>query len=307
MDIDERDRVAELWDHSQEQYRRDDRVLYWELLPAVQRYQNEMMTGDAETGYFDRTLGELEARTGNTGLRGLSIGCNEGDPACEMILFERGLFARIEVVDLAEGLLERQQGIARSRGIEGIDYLCRNLNAIEIEPDVYDFIWAVGTVHHVERLDHLFDQINKGLRSGGLFMMREYIGPRRLQFTDRQLRIVNEILRILPEPYKKTADGRIKNHLERYDIEAIKAHDPSESIRSDEIMHFAAKHLELIEVAETGGTILHPLLSDIAFNFDRDETGAGLIEGLILLERILLGEKVLPSDYVFCLAGKTMK
>lgn len=281
-------------------------MLYWELLPAVQRYQNEMMTGDAETGYFEWTLRELKARVGDSGLRGLSIGCNEGDPGCEMVLFEDGLFERIEVVDIAEGLLARQREIARSRGIEGIDYLCRNLNEISIEPDAYDFIWAVGTVHHVERLDHLFREINKGLRLGGLFMMREYVGPRRLQFTDKQLHIVNEILRILPDAYKKAADGRIKGCLERYDIEAIKALDPSESVRSDEIMHFAAKHLRVIVLAETGGTILHPLLSDIAYNFDRSEDGQVLVDGLILLEKILVAEKVLPSDYVFCLAGKSM-
>ena len=66
--------------------------------------------------------------------------------------------------------------------------------------------------------------------------MREYIGPNRMQFTEEQLSIVNEILSILPEKYKKTPEGFIKNIQEPTDVAGLIKIDPSESVRSEDII-----------------------------------------------------------------------
>jgi SAM-dependent methyltransferase len=209
-------------------------------------------------------------------------------------------------MDIAEGLLFKQRKIAMDRGAAGIEYIKQDLNEVELEGNAYDLIFAQGTIHHIEKLERFFDQINNALKEHGKFIVREYIGPNRMQFTDTQLAIINEILRVLPNKYKKTMDGSIKNIAYSADLDWLMKTDPSESVRSQEIISVMKERLEIIKLAYTGGTILHPLLSDIASNFERDQDGEAILKLLILFEKVLTEKGVLPSDYVFCIAQKKL-
>ena len=99
-------------------------------------------------------------------------------------------------------------------------------------------------------------------------------------------------------------DGIIKNIAERPDIEELKRLDPSESVRSEEIMQVMKEKLDIVKLSYTGGTILHPLMSGIASNFERDEDARAILRIIIMFERILTEREVIPSDYVFCIARK---
>ena len=293
-----------IWDNSIDQYVRDDFKIYWELLPTVSQYQYRCMTGDESVDYFSYSMNYVKEHIGNKNLRALSIGCMEGNIGPEITVFETGMFGRIEVMDIAQGLLKKQSKIASEKGLNAIEYIKQDLNCVELEKNVYDFIWAVGTIHHIENLELFFEQVQNALKDNGIFMMREYIGPNRINHTEEQLSIVNEILSILPEKYKKTPDGLIKNIMEATDVVALIKHDPSEAVRSEDIMQILNHKLEIVKLAYTGGTILQPLLSNIASNFEKDQEGDLVLKLLILLEKTLIEKEVLSSDYVFCMARK---
>jgi SAM-dependent methyltransferase len=295
-----------IWDNSIGQYQKDNFKLYWELLPEVEKYQITSMTGDENLHYFWDAINYVKETIGEKNLKGLSIGCVEGNPGPEMSLFETGIFTKIEVMDIAGGLLKKQNKIAQEKGLNGIEYIRQDLNKVLLEKNAYDLIWAVGTVHHIENLELLFNQINNALKDKGIFFMREYIGPNRLQFTDLQLFIVNEILSILPEKYKRDPYGAVKSIMVSPDINFLKTVDPSESIRSKDIMPVMKEKLEIVKLSYTGGTILQPLLGGIASNFEGDENADTILKLLILLEKILIEKEVLPSDYVFCMAKKKL-
>ena len=125
-----------------------------------------------------------------------------------------------------------------------------------------------------------------------------------MQFTQSQLAITNEILSMLPEKYKKGHDGLARNKAERPDVDYLRLIDPSESVRSCDILKAVKERLEIIKVAYTGGTILQPLLNGIASNFETDEDAETVLKLLILLERLLIENGVIPSDYIFCMASK---
>ena len=293
-----------IWDNSTEQYQRDDFKLYWELLPLVEKYQMECMTGDGDINYFDYSLNYLKENISGVDLKCLFIGCLEGNPGPEMSLMETGLFNSIDVMDIAEGLLKKQHDIASQKGLQGIKYIKQDFNDVALKINEYDLIWAIGTAHHVEKLEPFFDQINTSLSDNGIFVMREYIGPNRMQFTDIQLNIVNEIICVLPDKYKTNPEGFIKGTITKPDINELIKKDPSESIRSQDIISVMEKRLNILELAYTGGTILHPLLGDIATNFERDQDAETLLKLLILFEKTLVEKEVLQSDYVFCIANK---
>ncbi|MDO8444891.1 MAG: class I SAM-dependent methyltransferase [Deltaproteobacteria bacterium] len=300
----EKEGPTSIWDNVKEQHWRNNFKVYWETLPEVERYQLKSMTGREDLHYFEYLINYIEDNIGKKGLRGLFIGCQEWDSTPEMMLIERGLFNKIEVLDIAENLLKKQEQLAQQKGIAGIQYIKRDCNHLQLEEDAYDLIFSVGTVHHIERLDSLFMQINRALKGNGIFAMREYVGPNRLQFTEEQLSVVNEILSILPEKYRITFDGLIKNDHTNISEEETMRIDPSESICSEDIISSMEKHLDVITINYTGGTILHPLMNGIASNFEEGEDASTILKLLIFFEKTLIEKKVLPSDYVFCMARK---
>lgn len=293
-----------IWDNSLEQYQREGFKIYWELLTTVEKYQFKCMTGNENLHYFWHTLNYIKENIGERDLDALSLGCSEGDPSIEMRLIESGIFQKVDVMDIAEGLLEKQRALALKSGLKGINYIKEDLNSVSLNKNEYDLIWAIGTIHHTENLELLFDQICEGLKDNGVFVMREYVGPNRLQFTDLQLSIINEILAILPEKYKTTPSGGVKEKMRSPDLSELMARDPSESVRSRDIIHVMKERLDIIKLVYTGGTILHPLLDAIASNFEKNEDTDTVLRLLILLEKTLIGNGILPSDYAFCMARR---
>lgn len=294
-----------LWDNSKEQYCRDGFKIYWETLPEVRKYQLSCITGNEKEHYFDYTINFIRENVGTRNLRGLLIGCQESNPSPEVQLVQNGLFDRVEVFDIAQGLLKKQKELARQKGFSNIEYHIRDCNAIQLEEEAYDLIYAVGTVHHIEKLDTLFHQIRRGLKKKGIFVMREYVGPNRFQFTDEQVSIINEILSLLPDKYRTTNNGYIKDRFARPDVNEVISHDPSESVSSQDILPVMQKYLTTIKLNFTGGTILHPLLSYMGSNFEGNEDADAILRLLILYEKTLVAKNILPSDYVFCIAKKS--
>ena len=298
-------KTVSLWDKSDEVYEIDGFKVYWELLEEVRDYQNQMMTnGKDEREYYapffpeDKELSDLT---------GLIIGCNYGENSPVVAMAKTTAFGKLIVVDIAKGLLERQAQITNRMGLNHkIEYRCMDLNTESLrEKTRYDFIYSLGTIHHLETLERLFSEINDILRKDGIFYMREYVGPSYIQFTDTQVGIVNRILAGLPEHLKKDRLGNIKNKAWRPSIEEVRAGDPSEAVRSQDIMGVVREKLDILTCNMTGGTILAPLLHGIAGNFERADAERAVLKCLIVLEQVLIEAGVIPSDYVSLIARST--
>lgn len=82
---------------------------------------------------------------------------------------------------------------------------------------------------------------------------------------------------------------------------SVIAVDPSEAVRSAEIMPILQTLFDVIEYRPLGGSILQFLLADIAGNF-QDETGEQLLEVFFRLEDALIACGDLPSDFAYIVA-----
>jgi 2-polyprenyl-3-methyl-5-hydroxy-6-metoxy-1,4-benzoquinol methylase len=76
-------------------------------------------------------------------------------------------FAR-ESQESAEPLLHGEFGSA--------NYQVVDLNHAILEAGKYEAVVSMGALHHIQRLDHLLDEIHKSLKPGGRFLFYEYIG-----------------------------------------------------------------------------------------------------------------------------------
>ena len=97
----------------------------------------------------------------------------------------------------------------------------------------------------------------------------------------------------------------LKGDIRRPRVKDVIAADPTEAVRSAEIMEMIESQFNIIYRADFGGTLLQFVLADIAGNFREDHPkDRAMIELAILFEETLIDENVIPSDFVFLVARK---
>jgi 2-polyprenyl-3-methyl-5-hydroxy-6-metoxy-1,4-benzoquinol methylase len=77
--------------------------------------------------------------------------------------------------------------------------------------------------------------------------------------------------------------------------------DPSEAVRSADIMPLLRRYFTVVEFKPLGGSILQFLLADIAGNF-QDEVGEQLLHALFMTEDALMASGDLASDFAYIVA-----
>jgi 2-polyprenyl-3-methyl-5-hydroxy-6-metoxy-1,4-benzoquinol methylase len=270
---------------------------YWQSHPVTLRHINRLITGSETESWLAFTKRQFLREQAD---RGLSLGCGHGWTERDAIRL--GLCQTMDALDLSEEALEVARTEARAEGLgDHIAYRQSDLNVVELEPHSYDIVIAAQVLHHVEALEHLLDQVARSLRRGGLFVVQEYVGPARFQWLEKTEVLMNRMLETLPAEYRVNQfNGLAKERLERPSPEEIAASDPSESIRSDEIVATLESRFEVLYRADFGGTLLQFLLADIAANFKEDDPkDVALIDLMSLFEEVLVAERVLPSDFAF--------
>jgi SAM-dependent methyltransferase len=270
-------------------------------LDQIAHYQFEVISGDRNKDIPTYVLELVKENCGDSNLSCAILGCQE-ILGPEKVLMESGLFSEIHIYDYSKNLIEKQRELTKNLGIKGIEFHTVDLNDHEFESNQFDLVFGWGTVHHISNLDHLYSQIKKSLKPNGLFVMREYAEPNRIQLTKKQMDIVNSLLAVIPKKYRISPDGKLikcqKISKEKYVI----ATDPSESIRSEDVIPRLLHHFKNAEVKLTGGTILQPLLANIAGNFEADDEGKEILLSLIAIEKALISSKIIPSDFIFSIA-----
>jgi SAM-dependent methyltransferase len=291
--------TSELWGRkAREKVESDDwRCFYWQAHPLTVRHINRLVSGNEDEGWLAFTKRRFLPDQVE---RGLSLGCGSG--RLERDALALGICRTFDALDISEDALEAAAGAADQAGVgERIDYRQADLNTVQLAPAAYDVAFAIQVLHHVDALEHLLDEVRSSLRPGGLFVVNEYIGPARFQWLDKTEALMNRLLELLPHEYKvNPKNGFVKERIDRAPAEEIARFDPSESIRSDEIVTTLESRFDVLYRADFGGTLLQFLLADIAANFREDEPkDVALVDLMSLFEEVLIAERVLPSDFAF--------
>ena len=269
--------------------------LDWQLVE--EEHVRPQISGDPRVYYlqhfFEHHVDGLPVR------RALSLGCGGGN--LERALIEIGAARSIDAFDVSPESIRLAGELADAAGLEGrIRYEVADLDQIELPRAAYDVAIAKMALHHLENLEHVYEQVRRSLKPHGRFLINEFVGPSRFQWTDLQLELMNELLAALPPEVRRAAPFR---RVVRPELEDMKTLDPSESVRSAEIVPLLAEHFEIVEHKPYGGTLLHILLSHVmdAFDFD-NEDHLSILRLLFVFERTLIRHSVLPSDFVYLVA-----
>lgn len=280
---------------------------YWLAIPAVQRrYQSKATRGqDVDWAhYFLETYFPHRE-----GLRMASIGCGVG--YLERDLASWNAFSQMDAYDIAPGAIEIARQHAAEAGLTHINYEVRDINKSDWPADYYDAVWFNGSLHHIEKLERVYQQVVHTLKPGGYLFFNEYIGPSRFDFTERQKQVIDAVFKLLPQRFKRSF---IPNYPHPYmqatpipDPVEVQRVDPSEAVRSDEIMSLMPDYFDILEFNKIGGTILQFLLAGIAGNFrPSDEDAMRVLDMLFAIEDTLIDIEDIQSDFA-CVAATPKK
>jgi ubiquinone/menaquinone biosynthesis C-methylase UbiE len=288
-----RQRTADVW--GDVEARRDETpVRGWLDSPIVKRIVQERITGAPDTDWLDWAVETLALPPGG---RWLSLGC--GGAETEIRAAVHGRFASMLALDLSDVSLDAARERAAKAGVGSIEFRTADLNQLELPPAEFDVVLMCMSLHHVKSLEETLDQVSRSLKSGGAFLVNEFVGPSQFQFTDRQLEMTRDLLAVLPPALRTDLNlGLAKTEYVRQPVEHWYAADPSEAIRSDEIVAELEKRFEVVERRDYGGALLHLALEFIAYNFDpNDEKDVALLRLAALLESLLTRHEILASDF----------
>jgi SAM-dependent methyltransferase len=301
---DERGVTAEHWgEEAREKAEGEDwQGLYWQSYILTAQHINRAISGEPSVDWLTFTKQRFFPKPVE-----LALSLGSGYGIVERVGIEAGIAERFEAYDISPEAVEVAREEAEKAGIgDRIEYAAADLNTIELEPGRYGAVFAAQTLHHIEALEHLLDQIRESLTPEGLLVVNEYVGPARFQFPDEYLSLMDGLLAVLPESHRRSLkDGSVKERAVRPKEKEVYDVDPSESVRSDEIMGLLEERFEIVYRADFGGTLLQFVLSDIAGNFDpADPKDVAMIDLVCLYERTLIEQGVLPSDFVYLVARR---
>jgi SAM-dependent methyltransferase len=234
----------------------------------------------------------------------LSFGCGGGGQ--EMLVSERGLADRIDAFDRSPQAIEAARQISGDRGFQSLIFEVGDLVEVDLPVAEYDVVVCTLVLHRVENLDAAIARIDKSLKPGGWLLVNDYVGPRRFQFTDHQLQIVEELLSITPQHlrFDYVANQRKDTFVAK--PEAFWAEEaPLEAISSEKIEPALRRRFEEVEYRPYGGTLLNPYLEHIVGNFDpKSEEDMTILRLVMYVERLLMREGSLASDFAVLAAKK---
>ena len=277
---------------------------YWMAHPLVRQRINVLISGGPECDAYGQLRRLLEGRGWSLPIESaISLGCGFG--GLERDLITRGLVRRFDAYDLAEGAIEQARRLAKEGGLEGIRYHVADLEMMSLPHGELDAIFAHQSLHHVEKLEQLFAKVWRALKPSGVFHLHEFVGPTRFQWTDAQLRLVNEFLASLPPRLRSLPSGEPKPAMGRPTVDAMIEADPTEAVRSSDILAALGQRFRILEERRIGGALLHLGLGDIAQNFRPDDPDdRAHLERFFALEDKAMRDGAIGSDFVVVTAAR---
>jgi SAM-dependent methyltransferase len=267
---------------------------WWDIEPVRRRW-NAMITGDPDIDPHSYVAAKYLR---NGGLRGISLGCGAG--ARELAWGATGSLARLDAYDISASRVAHARRRAREERLDHIvRFSCADVFDLEIEPGSCDVVFAESALHHLTPLRGMMERIGSWLKPGGLFIVNEYIGPARFQWSPRQMEAVEGMLALMPHRYRIAWErGALKSCAYRPGRLSLALADPSEAAESDQIVELLPRMFRVRETAMYGGGLLHLLFKDIAHNFQADdEETRELLRLCFEVEDLLMKWGEIESDF----------
>ena len=170
------------------------------------------------------------------------------------------------------------------------------------------------SLHHISDLESMANAIkHRIMTNDGVLVLQEYVGPVRWQFSEEMLYLMHGFLQELTNKYPSHKE-MLRSCSKMWDgkrfippnPDAVKADDPSETVRSNMIVPVLLRHFHLIEHVPLGGNFFQWLFHGCYAQLI-DDTGNSMVRDMLNYETYLIDNHLIVSDYVFQVYNNTMK
>ncbi len=141
------------------------------------------------------------------------------------------------------------------------------------------------------------------MATGGIAVVRGYVGINRYQLGQEQMGVVNSLLALLPDAWKRLEGGLILEKQTPPPLTWLLENDPAAAVKAEDVRTAVKTTFAVCEEAELGGTVLMPLLAGIGRAFlQGTPESVALIRHLRQVENALIAAGLLQSDHWFAVA-----
>ncbi len=226
----------------------------------------------------------LQVRLGRDMLdKGISVGCGTG--SAEMDMLESDLVQEFDVFELSEIRIREGRELAKRRGLdERIRFTSGEADELA-RPGHYDLVFWGDALHHMLDVHQAVGWSKSILRPGGFFVMDDFIGPSRRQWTDFTLSMSERLRNIFPDRLlvdPRDSTKRLSVKRGRPDVALLIADDPTDAADSERILDAVRTFFPDADVVLTGGVIYAFALNDVLANMTPED--APLLELCLLLD-----------------------
>jgi len=285
--------VSDFWGNQFIKMRNDSG--YWQNNALVLDHTYHLMTGTS-THWLPWMLNEFfkELRSFD---RALSICC--GDGPHELTMLQSGKVGFLHAFDISEGALRQAKARFEEAGIPEDRYKLELLDVNQFKiSGSYDLVVSAGAAHHIEALELVFSRIASLISPDGYFALLEYIGPNRFQWTDRQINLINDIIAALAKEY---LFEKRKPTFVQPSVESMLKLDPSEAVRSEDIIPLVDEYFSTVYRHDYNGTLMHqlyPFLNHALANRSRPDFES-ILRLILTFEDFAIKTGSLDPDFTF--------
>jgi len=219
---------------------------------------------------------------------GLTLGCGTG--RCERDLLRRGVGRSFHGIDISEKAIAAAREIAKEQNLP-LTYEVADLNFVELPEKRFDLVVAQTCLHHVLFLERVAEQAWRSLKSNGYFWVHDFIGETQQQYDPKRLSIMNQILAVLPEKFRRNKiNDRLVTEIKRPEPGHLGS--PFESIRSSEIMPLFQRWFTIEWKLEFDAFLRLVVPQGTRAAYLENEDTRALFEILMLLDHLCIEEKI---------------
>jgi SAM-dependent methyltransferase len=223
---------------------------------------------------------------------GLTLGCGAG--RCERELVQNGLCASFHGIDISENAVATAREIAKEQNLP-LTYEIADLNFVNLPEKSFDLVVAQTCLHHVLFLEHVAEQVWHSLESDGYLWIHDFSGETQGQYDPKRLAIMNQILAVLPEKFRKNkVTGRLITEVKRPEPGHLAS--PFESIRSSEIVPVLQRWFTIEWKMEFDAFLRLVVPQGTRTAYLENEDTKALFEILMLLDHLCIEEKIVQPS-----------
>ena len=223
---------------------------------------------------------------------GLTLGCGAGRGERELI--RNGVCRTFHGIDISENAIVAAREIAKEQSLP-LTYEVADLNFVELPEKTFDLVVAQTCLHHILFLERVAEQVWRSLKSDGYLWIHDFIGETQGQYDLKRISLMNRILAILPEKFRKNRiTGRLVTEIKRPEPGHLGS--PFESIRSSEIVPVFQRWFTIEWKLEFDAFLRLVVPQGTRSAYLENEDTKALFETLMLLDHLCIKEEIVrPS------------